>query len=138
MNGTTYEGRLHYSKGKWSVQVYNKLDEILYQFEIDNLPFTHSTLTASNLLQPNWFSKDTISANHVSATSLVKRCPSTLKQALHSSHPDKDIWTLSYFEEYNGLRKLDVYDEITYEDYKKYDILAVLPYQQCVSSLLNI
>ena len=39
--------------------------------------------------------------------------------ALLPSNPDPPIWHQLYNEEYTGLRALDVYNEITWEDYKK-------------------
>jgi hypothetical protein len=47
---------------------------------------------------PQQFLFDPI-ASFVSAVNLHKECTPTLLKALADSHPDRDVWLLSYFEE---------------------------------------
>ena len=39
--------------------------------------------------------------------------PESLRQALASNNPDRDVWNKSYNEEYNGLDNLKVFTDIT-------------------------
>ena len=59
---------------------------------------------------------------HVSAVGLHNTtCVSAnLRLALASNNPDNKIWNASYDEEYDGLDNLDVFNEITTEQYTEY------------------
>ena len=59
---------------------------------------------------------------HISATGLNNThfAPASLKQALTSNNPDRDIWDKSYNEEYDGLDNLNVFTEIMTEKYREY------------------
>ena len=57
-------------------------------------------------------------ANFVSAKKLNNPTPTSLKQALSPTNQDSDVWLQSYNEEYHAIRSLQVYHEITWEDYK--------------------
>ena len=46
--------------------------------------------------------------------------PANLQQALASNNPDNKIWNASYNEKYDGLDNLNVFTEITAEQYKEY------------------
>ena len=46
--------------------------------------------------------------------------PANLQQALASNNPENEIWNAFYDEEYDGLDNLDVFTEITTEQYKEY------------------
>ena len=46
--------------------------------------------------------------------------PENLQQALANNNPNNKIWNASYDGEYNGLDNLDVFTEITTEQYKEY------------------
>ena len=46
--------------------------------------------------------------------------PSNLKSALAGSNPDRKVWDTSYNEEYDGLNGLNMFTEITFEQYRKY------------------
>ena len=66
-------------------------------------------------------------ADFVPATKLQLPCPTTLKKSLDPSHPDSLIWKDSYDEEYNSLRQLEVYEEITWQDYHKIQYMCGCP-----------
>ena len=46
--------------------------------------------------------------------------PPNLKSALAGSNPDRKVWDASYNEEYDGLNGLNVFIEITAEQYPEY------------------
>ena len=55
---------------------------------------------------------------HVSASNLQFDCaPANLRTALAGSNPDQKIWNAAYDEEYDGLCDLDVFTEITDQQY---------------------
>ena len=73
------------------------------------------------LLLPGWLSNFTpaASAAHVSASGLMCPCPPSLLKALSPTFQDRLIWHESYMEEYNGLLKLDTFEEISVERYER-------------------
>jgi hypothetical protein len=40
-------------------------------------------------------------------------------KALHPQHPDHIIWPASYKQEYDGLKELDTFRELTFAEYRK-------------------
>ena len=71
------------------------------------------------MIQPSWDNHLDISACNVSAKDFQNPCPSNLSQALDQNNKDKNTWKLSYSEEYNDLKRMNVYGEITLEEYSK-------------------
>ena len=117
---TTHHGRLHVgSGGSWSFTVHNRLGSIIKQIELNNLPFQYQSLINSQTLQPGWITPPTILAHHVSVTNLKNPCPSTLTKALDSSNSDRSTWLEAYKEEFDDLRKMQVFDEITKDELNK-------------------
>ena len=57
-------------------------------------------------------------ANIVSAINLHRDCPPSLLQALASSHPDREIWLQSYYEEKNGIESLGTFKRLTLGEYR--------------------
>ena len=58
---------------------------------------------------------------HVSAAGLHRNfAPPNLRTALAQTNPDRDTWNAAYDEEYDGLDNLNVFTEITTEEYMKY------------------
>lgn len=58
---------------------------------------------------------------HVSAAGLFnQQAPNSLKEALHRNNPDRVIWDGAYNEEYDGLSDLEVFEEITPDEYREY------------------
>ena len=114
VNRTTHQGRLHLgSKNTWSFTVHNKFGSIIKQIPLPNLPFTYQTLINDCVLQPGWLNHPTFSARHVSATNLQNPCPETLSKALDPTNVDHETWYAAYKEEYDDLRRMGVYTEIS-------------------------
>ena len=57
-------------------------------------------------------------ASLVSAINLHRDCPPSLLQALASSHPDRDVWLQSYYEEKNGIESLGTFKRLTLGEYR--------------------
>ena len=116
----THQGRLHLQSTKiWSFVVFNKLGTIIKNIPLPDLPFTFQTLLTEGVLRPGWENHPHISASNVSAKHLVNPCPSTLTKALTTNNKDRDTWHQSYSQEYFDLKKMEVYDEITSEQFSK-------------------
>ena len=116
----THQGRLHLgSKNTWKFVVHNKLGSIIRQEPLDNLPFTFESLIKEQRLQPGWLNHPHCSAFNVPAKSLTNECPPTLKKALHQSNVDQPTWLKSYQQEFFDLKNMDVYDEISDDEYNK-------------------
>ena len=57
-------------------------------------------------------------ANIVSAINLHRDCPPSLLQALATTHPDREVWLQSYYEEKNGIESLGTFKRITLGEYR--------------------
>ena len=115
-----HQGWLHLNNKKnWSFTVHNKLGSIIKQIQLDNLPFTYQSLINDNILQPDWQSTPSISAFYFSASNLKNLCPTTLSKALDPFNIDQRTWLAAYKEEYNDLKRMQVYNEINDEDLQK-------------------
>ena len=115
----THQGRLQQHQDQsWSFIVKNRLGETIKTHNLPDFTFNYHSLINSKVLKPGWTSTPTISANRVSATTLVNPCPPTLSKALSPDNADAPIWLESYKEEYNDLKNMEVYEEITPEQYK--------------------
>ncbi len=57
-------------------------------------------------------------ANIVSAINLHRNCPPSLLQALATTHPDREVWLQSYYEEKNGIESLGTIKRITLGEYR--------------------
>ncbi len=57
-------------------------------------------------------------ANIVSAINLHCDCPPSLLQALTESHPNREVWLQSYYEEKNGIESLGTFKGITLGEYQ--------------------
>jgi hypothetical protein len=55
----------------------------------------------------------------VSAALCQRPCPLSLIQALNPQHPEHAIWLASYKEEYDGLKEFDIFEELTFAEYRK-------------------
>ena len=56
-------------------------------------------------------------ANIVSAVNLHRDCPSSLLQALANTHPDREVWLHSYYEEKNVIESMGTYEKLTLGQY---------------------
>jgi len=57
-------------------------------------------------------------ANIVSAINLHRDCPPSLLQALAASHPDREVWLQSYYEEKGGIESLGTFKRLTLGEYR--------------------
>jgi len=57
-------------------------------------------------------------ANIVSAINLHRDCPPSLLQALATTHPDREVWLQSYYEEKNGIESLGTFKRLTLGEYR--------------------
>ena len=57
-------------------------------------------------------------ANIISAVDLQRDCPSSLMQALADSHPDREVWLQSYYEEKNSIESLGTFQKLTLGKYR--------------------
>ncbi len=56
-------------------------------------------------------------ASFVSAVNLHPDCPPSLLKALADTHPNREIWLESFFEEKRGVQSLNTYTKITLGEY---------------------
>jgi hypothetical protein len=56
-------------------------------------------------------------ASIVSAVNLHWDCPPSLLQALAASHPDREVWLQSYYEEKGGIESLGTFRRLTLGEY---------------------
>ena len=129
-NGAFHRGYLHYSPQGGFAFVHRKTSRskrIEWSVPLPDLLHNWPTLVGddtiipghgqiSSFLQPN-SSNNAPSANFVSAKNLLSPCPPSLKQALHPTNPDRDVWLKSYQEEAQGLLDHNVYERISKKDY---------------------
>jgi hypothetical protein len=101
--------------------------------DIPNLPFTwvdlctegvllpghvaHSVIHSSSHDPPHLTTFDPV-ANIVSAVNLHRDCPSSLLQALASTHLDLEVWLQSYYEEKRGIEAMGFFWKITLGEYR--------------------
>jgi hypothetical protein len=57
-------------------------------------------------------------ASFVSTVNLHQDCPPTLLGALAMSHPDREVWLQSYYEEKHGIESLSTFRKITLGEYR--------------------
>jgi hypothetical protein len=99
--------------------------------DLPNLPTTWVNLCVEGILVPGHVSHSFLRplpspphstfdpvASFVSVINLHRECPPTLLKALADSHPDRDIWLASYWEENEGIQSLDTYQKITTGEYR--------------------
>ena len=120
MGRTTHQGRLHLDSLKtWNFTVLNKLGSVIKQIPLPDFQFTFQTLLNENILQPGWANPPKSLAMHVSAHNLQNPCPPTLSKALDPVNVDHSTWLQSYKEEYDNLRQMNIYNEISDSQYRK-------------------
>ncbi len=74
---------------------------------------SHDPLTSSP--PPSTFDPD---ANIVSTVNLHRDCPPSLLQALASTHPDREVWLQSDYEEKGGIEEMGTFRKITLGEYR--------------------
>ena len=111
----------HNPDNTWDFHSTNRSGVAKHKYPLPNLNKTFHSLQNLGILRPGWNVAPMVpTAYHVSARDLQNPCPKTLKEALDPTNPDKNIWTLSYEEEYKGIYNCAVYDVIDKEEYSKY------------------
>jgi len=136
----TYEHEGQYHKGYLGIQdgVYrfsfkshvNKRKED-WGVPLPHLPSTWVDLCVEGILLPGHVSHTFLRspsspspttfdpvASFVSAVDLHRDCPPSLLKALAESHPDREIWLASFYEEKRGIQDLDTYKKITLGEYR--------------------
>lgn len=108
--------QLH-SNSTWPFQETAKNGKITKEIPFNNFLNTYKSLVQDNMILPGWEVHSFMPASLVSATPLINPCPSSLTMALDPSNPDRTVWLDSYSEEYNGIKKCDVYDIISEREY---------------------
>ena len=91
---------------------------------LPDLPHTWSELCVDGSLFPGHKASSFIRgssdpvANIVSAVDLHNDCPSSLLQALADSHPDREVWLNSFYEEKDSIESMNTYRKITLGEYR--------------------
>ncbi len=75
---------------------------------------SHTFLRLPSLSTPTTF--DPV-ASFVSAINLHLECPPSLLKALADSHPDREVWLCSFFEEKQDIQSMNTYHKITLGEY---------------------
>jgi hypothetical protein len=144
----TYEHDGEYHKGflarntdgtyrfSYKTHVKKKVED--WGVNIPNLPFTWVDLCTEGILLPGHvahsFFRSSVPhdpltsspppstfdpvANIVSAVNLHRDCPPSLLQALASTHPDREVWLQSYYEEKGGIEDMGTFRKITLGEYR--------------------
>ncbi len=101
--------------------------------DIPNLPFTWVNLFSEGILLPGHAAHSFIRllsdpstphltfdpvASIVSVVNLHQDCPPSLLQALASTHPDREVWLQSYYEEKSGIKDMGTFQKITLGEYR--------------------
>ena len=96
---------------------------------LPNLPQTWTELCTNGTLLPGHqassFTRPAGSAgcfdpvaNIVSAVNLARDCPASLLRALADTHPDREIWRQSYYEEKNSIESMGTFERLTLQQYR--------------------
>ncbi len=98
--------------------------------DLPNLPITWVDLCVEGVLIPGHVSHTFLHsdasphpttfdpvASFVSAINLHKDCPPTLIKALADSHPDREVWLESYYEEKCGIESMGTFEKIALGEY---------------------
>jgi hypothetical protein len=136
----TYEHDGHFHKGFLGIR--NGVYRFIYKshvnkrkedwgIDLPNLPQTWVDLCVECILLPGHvahsFLQDPSSptrstfgpvASFVSTVNLHQDCPPSLYKALAASHPDREVWFQSYYEEKHGIESLVTYQKIPLGKYR--------------------
>ncbi len=82
---------------------------------VAELIISHSFVRSPSSSTPTTF--DPV-ASVVSTVNLHQDCPPSVLTALADSHPDREVWLESFFEEERGIQSLDTYKKITLGEYR--------------------
>ena len=79
--------------------------------------FIPHALSSGPLILTSYTSTFNPVASIVSAINLHRDCPPSLLQALAASHPDREVWLQSYYEEKGGIESLGTFKRLTLGEY---------------------
>jgi hypothetical protein len=122
IDGTYARGYLQLTlNGIWEFVTLNKRGQVHSSHPLPNLAFDWTDRVDSQALILGWqdISHFIGTSNHVSAALCQRPCPPSLIQALNPQHTDHTIWLASYKEEYDGLKELDTFEELTLAKYNE-------------------
>ncbi len=108
-----FKSHVHKRKEDWGVHLPN-LPLTWVDLCVEGILITghvpHSFLWSPSSSTPATF--DPV-VSFVSAVNLHWDCPPSLLKALADTHPDREVWLESFFEEKCGIQNLDTYKKIT-------------------------
>ncbi len=131
-NGTYHKGYLGLQDGVYCFVFKSHVNKHKEDWGINppNLPTTWVDMCIKGLLIPGHVSHNFLYSSaspqqltfdpialFVSAVNLHRDCPLTLLRALADSHPDREIWLQSYYEEKWGIESLGTLKKITLGEY---------------------
>jgi hypothetical protein len=112
--------------GMWRISMHKpRSKKELWGVDLPDFTSTYLQLIDNETILPGWQISSFLrsphrpSASHVSAKTLSGPAPTSLRNSIHPSNPDRDVWRASYDEEIDGLNRLGTYDELSYDEYKK-------------------
>ena len=106
----------------WVFEIRAKSGAVVDSHPLPDLPYSWRNRIQEESFSPGWQTLTTFercegTAFFVSARGCVRPCPVHLWRALHPDFPDRDIWTMSYNEEYTGLVNEKVFRVISKAEY---------------------
>ena len=101
---------------EWGVPIVNFASNWVEMCQNEEIFPSHVTVS-SFLRGSNGRTTDVV-ANYVSAVNLHQDCPSSLMQALADTHPDREVWLQSYFEEKDSIEGLGTFQKLTLGQYR--------------------
>jgi hypothetical protein len=128
-NGSYLKGVMEFDldSSKWRFSQRRRNGTELWGVDIPALARDYQKYVDDGILIPGWhnhsyFSKagnaQAVTTTHVSARSLTTDlAPGSIKKALYSRNPDREIWKQSYDEEYDGLYQSDTFEIISEDEY---------------------
>jgi hypothetical protein len=132
-NGTYHKGYLGKHDGVYRFSFKSHINKRKEEWGVPlpNLPYTWVDLCVEGVLLPGHVSHTFLRtsaspssstfdpvASFVSAVNLHRDCPPSLLKALADTHPNREIWLESFFEEKCGIQSLDTYTKITLGEYR--------------------
>ena len=118
LNGAMVRGYLSFDAcHRWCFEQRSRHGKLIQFLPLFALPHTWEQRIIDGSFIPGWQCASAFCASHVSAATLASACPTTLRQALVQTFPDRLIWYSAYEEEHSSLLSDDTFvviDEATY------------------------
>ena len=110
------------SANDWVFEIQAKSGAVVDSHHLPDLPFSWRNRIQEESFSPGWQTLTTFerckgTAVFMFAHGFVRPFPVHLWRALHPDFPDRDIWTMSYNEEYTGLVNKKVFRVISKAEY---------------------